>query len=208
MGITVTTNNQIPRLVAALRKLGKTGIEVGIFGDDDAELVKIAGVHEYGMTIKPKNGKFLAIPLPAAKGKRPADFGDELFFMPSKDDNRAYLARKRGKGKREKIEPMFVLMKSVKIPERSFIRSGFDESVDEITKKIEKHLQTVLDFKINPDIFLDMIGTEFAGMIQKKARKLKTPANAPLTVANKRSSNPLMDTGRMVGAIRHKVVDD
>ena len=46
---------------------------------------------------------------------------------------------------------------------------------------------------------------EFAGLIQKKMRDLKNPPNSQMTVEMKGSDNPLIDTGRLVGAIRHEV---
>jgi hypothetical protein len=66
-------------------------------------------------------------------------------------------------------------------------------------------LNDVLDLDINPDIFLEGIGAEFAEMIQHHMRSISTPPNSSITTAVKRSSNPLMDTGRLIGAIRSEV---
>lgn len=202
MGVTVRDTNNIPRLKRILGQLGKQTIKVGIFGDDDAELVKIARAHEFGVTIRPKRKKFLAVPLPPAKRKRPKDF-DDLVFIKSNDENRAYLMRPTGK--RGTMKAYFILLKKVDIPERSFLRTGFDNNVNRIMDKAERLLQDVFDNGINPATFADMLGLEFAGMIQDELRALNSPANAPLTVANKKSDNPLIDTGHLVGSIRHKV---
>jgi hypothetical protein len=91
------------------------------------------------------------------------------------------------------------------IPERSFLRSGFDENVGDINKKIRNLLPDVLEDTVDPDEFMNMIGLEFAGLIQKKLRNLKTPANSSMTTERKGSTNPLIDDGRLVGSIRHKV---
>lgn len=203
MSVTIRSTSNIPRLKGVLTKLGKTEIKVGIFGDVDAELVKIARANEFGVTIRPKNKKFLALPLPPARNKRPKDF-DDLVFIKSKDENRAYLMRPTGK--RGTMKAYFILLKKVTIPERSFLRTGFDNNIEKITQKAIKHLNDVLAFKLNPAIFAEMLGQEFAGMIQLELRAINSPANAPLTVANKKSDNPLIDTGRLVGAIRHEVV--
>ena len=208
MGVTFRRTNHIPRLTQAMNKLGRREIKVGVFGADnyqypnDADLVTIAAVHEYGATIRPKTAQWLTIPLiPAAKNKRAGDFGDELFFYQPKGKDYAFLARKRG----ENVENVFILMKEVNIPERSFLRTGFDSNVDKIIDKIEDLLNDVLDFSINPEIFLDAIGMEFAGLIQRHMRSIDSPPNAEITKRVKRSSNPLMDSGRLIGAIRHDV---
>lgn len=207
MGVTVSGTNNIPKLVETLSKLGRKNIKVGVFGEDnykygdDADLVTIARVHEYGMTITPKKGKYLTIPAhPSAKNKRASDFPN-LYFVPTSNGN-GLLVRDKGK---DAFEVIFVLVTSVTIPERSFLRTGFDANVNKIADKIENMLNDVLDFGVNPDIFLDAIGMEFAGLIQKHMKSVNSPPNSPLTVAAKRSSNPLQDTGRLIGAIRHEV---
>ncbi|WP_205651882.1 hypothetical protein [Bacillus infantis] len=94
---------------------------------------------------------------------------------------------------------------TITIPERSFIRSGFDENIDEIFNKMKQLLPQVLEQEVDTRIFMDMIGLEFAGMIQKKLRDLRDPENSDMTVQRKGSSNPLFDKGRLVGSIRHEV---
>lgn len=93
----------------------------------------------------------------------------------------------------------------IKIPERSWLRSGYDENIDKIADKIERLLPDVLEGQVNPKLFMDAIGMEFAGLIQKKMRDLKNPPNSSMTVERKGSDNPLIDTGRLVGAIRHEI---
>jgi hypothetical protein len=212
MGVMIRSTNNIPRLTRVLRKLGKKTIKVGVFGADnyqygnDADLVTIAYVHEFGTTIRPKTADWLTIPLiPAAKNKRASDFGDELFFYKPEGEDHAFLAREKGAGSNKSIENVFLLVKSVNIPERSFLRTGFDENVDQIAAKIESMLNDVLDFSINPEIFLDAIGMEFAGLIQRHMRRVSDPPNHPITKNVKGSSNPLQDTGRLIGSIRHEV---
>jgi hypothetical protein len=94
---------------------------------------------------------------------------------------------------------------TITIPERSFLRSGYDENVNEIAEKMESLLPDVLEDNIDPSIFTDMIGAEFAEKIQDKLRNLRSPANSGMTTERKKSSNPLVDSGRLVGAIRHEV---
>lgn len=203
MTVTVRNTNNIPKLKAVLQKLGKTHIKVGVFGDHDSEIVTIARANEFGVTIKPKQRKWLALPTKLARGKRPRDFSD-LTFILSSDKRKAYLIRETT-GRRAKTQIFFILVKAVNIPERSFLRTGFDKNVNKITKKMSVMLNDVFKFRVNPHVFADMIGLEFAGLIQKQLRDLSAPDNAPLTIENKRSNNPLIDTGRLVGSIRHEV---
>jgi len=93
----------------------------------------------------------------------------------------------------------------IRIPERSFLRSGYDENIDTISKKIEEMVPDVIAADVDPKVFMDAIGMEFAGLIQKKMRDLKDPPNSQMTIERKGSSNPLIDTGRLVGSIRHEV---
>lgn len=93
----------------------------------------------------------------------------------------------------------------ITIPERSYIRTGYDENVNEITRFIEQMLPDVLELRTNVNLFMDAVGTEFAGMIQKKLRKIQEPDLSDMTKERKKSSNPLIDSGRLVGSIRHEV---
>lgn len=208
MGVTVRSTNNIPRLVQILRKLEHKSIKVGVFGADnytygnDADLVTVARVQEFGATIKPVTAQWLTLPLiHAAKNKRAGDFPDLFFYKPN-GANHAFLARDLGHGQ---VENVFLLVKEVTVPERSFLRTGFDLNVDKICNKIEDLLNDVLDFQINPRLFLEGIGAEFTEMIQHHMRTITTPPNSDITKNVKQSSNPLHDTGRLIGAIRHKV---
>ncbi|WP_446662955.1 hypothetical protein [Geobacillus sp. CCR] len=93
----------------------------------------------------------------------------------------------------------------IKIPERSWLRSGYDENINKIAKKIEEMAPDVIEGNVNPRLFMDAIGMEFAGLIQKKMRDLKNPPNSQMTIERKGSDNPLIDTGRLVNAIRHEI---
>lgn len=207
MGVTVRSTNSIPKLKKVLEKLGKTEIKVGVFGEDSADMVTIARANEFGVTIKPKQKKFLALPTKLARGKRPREFND-LKFIPIQGGAKGLLVRETARGGSRsgvRTQVFFILVKSVTIPERSFLRAGFDKNVNKITEKIEVMLNDVFKFRINPHVFADMIGLEFSGLIQMELRDLTTPEDAPLTVENKRSDNPLINTGRLVGGIRHEV---
>ncbi len=204
-----TTRHKVKskELQRTMRELNGKRIKVGIFGDEGSELMKIARANEFGVTIRPKSGKYLAIGSKEAGDRRPRDFGDKLRFVPAKNGNGLLVLDEPGKGKAKKgarSTVMFFLMKSVTIPERSFIRAGFDENVNDIHRKI-KEMMPLVNQGLAINIFLDAIGLEFAGKIKKKLRDVRTPPNAALTKERKGSSNPLIDTGRLVGAISHRI---
>ncbi len=93
----------------------------------------------------------------------------------------------------------------IRIPERSFIRAGFDAREAEWRSKVDDIIQGCYDGGIPVDTALDMLGLDLAGQIQEFARDLSSPPNSKATVKLKGSSNPLVDTGRLIGAIRHEV---
>lgn len=161
---------ELVRIQAELEKLNKMQIHVGIQGvpgnnasgenteGAPADLLTIAGVHEFGATIRPKNVRNLAIPIDkSAVGKSPKDF-DGLFFIRSEE---GYLfgcisPNRKGTGPKRKTSPsekkpgtkksknsfrkpeqeditfLFLMLQSVNIPERSFIRAGYDASKKEL----------------------------------------------------------------------------
>lgn len=198
MKVTVKGENNIPKLMKNLKKLNGSTIKVGVPDGDKAD---IAAVHEFGATITAKK-KYLAIPLQRKyKGRSPKDFSD-LFFVPSKNGNGGTLCKAKGKGK---VEACFWLTKSVKIPERSFLRACIDEKEKDFYKFAEKQIDNWLESHSDPDPMLNALGLQFRGYVQKYIRDLSSPANAPLTKAVKGSSNPLIDQGDLVGSIEYEV---
>lgn len=187
----------LSQMQVTIHKLQGKKVNIGVFG----EQAWLAGIHEYGCEITPKNTKYLTVPChPKAKGKRASDFPD-LFFMESKKGTK-FLARPKGKNS---IEIMFVLMTSVKIPERAFLRTGHDNSIDDILKKSEQIVNECLDGKISEKLLLKYIGLQMASAIKDSARDLQNPVNHWTTQTTKGSSNLLIDTGDMIGAITYKV---
>ena len=90
-----------------------------------------------------------------------------------------------------------------RIPERPFMRQG--------VKKAYAHMHGILVAEVDPlhmtldDRLADKVGAYIAGQIQKRIVDLRIPANAPLTVKMKGSSNPLVDTGKMRQSVTWKV---
>jgi len=93
------------------------------------------------------------------------------------------------------------------IPERSFIRSAFEGSTSEHAQRIMmgKTIKGVIEDRMTPDQALEMLGLWGVSRIKKGIKAGIDPANADSTVAKKGSSKPLVDTGRLLNAINHKV---
>lgn len=89
----------------------------------------------------------------------------------------------------------------IKIPERSFLRSGHDECVDEILNMTEKVISQVISGEMSSHKLIDWVGEQMATHIKEYAASLSTPPNHPYTVDQKGSSNPLNDTGGMINGI-------
>ena len=95
--------------------------------------------------------------------------------------------------------------KVIKIPERSFIRSGFDKYHQEFANYGDL-LNQVINGNIPAKDFYDIIGQKGADRIRDfLIKEVRSPANSGLTIRNKGSSNPLVDTGRLANAIDYEV---
>lgn len=91
------------------------------------------------------------------------------------------------------------------IPERSFMRSTFDENQSDINADMAKRYDQVKTGKIGVHRALSLIGLKHAQDIQDKIGSNISPANSESTIARKKSTKTLIDTGAMRQSIRHKV---
>ncbi|WP_369957224.1 hypothetical protein [Levilactobacillus brevis] len=194
--------DRIPDVEREMAELSHLQLQVGIFGEDGSFMQMIASANEYGADIEPKNGKWLTIPTEnAPKGAKARDI--EGLFRP-KDKN--ILAVSDGKGG---LIPMFYLVKKVHIPERSFIRSTFDENVDDwVEYLVDQVIELGMgDSGITARKIMESLGNRIQRSIVQKIRSIESPANSPITIARKGSSSPLEDTGHLIDAVRYKVVN-
>jgi len=90
---------------------------------------------------------------------------------------------------------------TIKIPERSFLRSGYDDNRDAVMKKASLMLADVVSGQMSANAVFKGVGLELSSKIKDYARDLDSPANHPFTVERKGSSNPLVSTGDMIGGI-------
>lgn len=93
----------------------------------------------------------------------------------------------------------------ITIPERAFLRNGYDENRDEVLRTAKTALDAVMVGSIEPEKYLEMIGLLLSSAIKDYAVSLNSPPNHPYTVEQKGSSNPLVDTGDMIQSITYEV---
>lgn len=123
-----------------------------------------------------------------------------------------------------------------RIPERSFLRSTFDEHKDELERMAVDLLPQVVLFGLHPDKALGILGLKLSSEVKKKITSGAgiPPPNAPATLMAKAGTGKtgrffkgqatslgqafaqvgalaavrtLVDTGRMLGAITWAIVD-
>jgi len=95
----------------------------------------------------------------------------------------------------------------IQIPQRSYLRSGFDENLDNIQSTAEKLLKAVIDGKLDAYTFYLTLGEQIRDWLQEYLTNLSSPPLTDKTIKRKGSSNPLMDTGRLRDAIVAEVVE-
>lgn len=119
------------------------GIHKSVRVKAGGDFVPYARMQEKGSKpggLKPKKGKYLAIPIGKAKTKRgvgrgtPREFPN-TFVKKSKKGNLIIFQKKSFKKKKPEIEPLFVLKKSVKIPKRPYL-----------SKALRQKRKTILSF--------------------------------------------------------------
>ena len=186
-----------------MKELNNYTIQIGIFADDDSFIQMIAGVHEFGLTIFPKNARYLTVPLAPEFVGKSAGMVPGLFFHTAATGNR-FLVRSDGNSG---LEFAYMLMDSVNVPERSFIRSTFDEKEKEWSELFSKLVtDEILKGGSLISVF-DKIGAKIASDIQDTMRDLKDPPKQRSTkAAAPNKSNPLIQTGRMRQSVTWKVV--
>ncbi|KAK2618190.1 MULTISPECIES: hypothetical protein [Leptospira] len=202
--IEISGDNLFDDLTKSLRALDGISVNVGLLEDSNSEILNIGYANEFGTTIIPKNGKYLTLPLkPELKGKRATDF--DLTFIPGKKGESAILAKVNGKD----IEPYFLLVKEVVIPERSFIRYVIDDqaTVDRILNETIPILEMVLIGKATPHSYALALGEAFVGAIRDRISSNIQPANSPLTVGVKGTGKgTLVDNGSLIQHVRSEVL--
>ena len=204
------------RIKRELEKLHGCKIHVGIMGDAGSDILTIAGVHEYGATIRAHDKK-LTIPLDReAKGKSPSEFND-LDWIPGRNPGVSFLARKkkrRAKNKKsEGLSPssdynpddytwMYMLVDSVTIPERSFIRASYDNGKKDLENCCKEAIDGIISERWTAEQAVNFIGDWALEMTRNYFNIQLAPPKSDITQRTSNSYQPLYDeTGRIFKSI-------
>lgn len=170
----------------------------------------IAGVHEYGATIHAKNVKHLAIPLTAeAKDAgSPRSFSD-LEFIPI-SPGYGYLVREKPEAKGKAYDPdnydwLYMLVESVEIPERSFIRASFDSGGDTLEKLCKEAVDGIIRKGWTAQEAADYVGKWAVEMTREYFNTKLSPAKSATTLRTTTQYQPLFDSGRLYNSITYRV---
>jgi hypothetical protein len=94
------------------------------------------------------------------------------------------------------------------VPERSFLRSTSNEQGEKWNSQLNNIVDKVIENKpVNIDVAVGLVGTEMVKDIVEKINSNIWPPNSDATIAKKKSSRTLIDTGIMRRAIKYKIVD-
>lgn len=91
------------------------------------------------------------------------------------------------------------------IPERSFLRAGYDQNRDAITRKAARLAGDVLGGIMSEDKFFENVGTMFREYIKDYAIELSDPPKQDWPTRDPGKSNPLVMSGDMIGGIEYEV---
>ena len=95
--------------------------------------------------------------------------------------------------------------KNITIPERSYIRSTYNNQYKKVGKRFGQIFKAISNRNYAVVPKLKLIGLEQENETKKTMTDLKDPANATSTITKKGSSNPLIDTGELRSKISSEV---
>lgn len=90
---------------------------------------------------------------------------------------------------------------SIRIPERPFLRAGYDECKEAVMQKASSMLKDVASGKTSVNGLNKAVGLELSSGIKDYAVELSSPGNSSFTISQKGGSNPLVATGDMISGI-------
>ena len=90
------------------------------------------------------------------------------------------------------------------MPQRSFLRSAYDENLPMIDKMIQRVAHGAV-FGLGTNAALNQLGNVVQGMVQRKIVDGPFVPNSPATIKRKKSSKPLIDTGHLRQSIRYVI---
>lgn len=90
------------------------------------------------------------------------------------------------------------------MPQRSFLRSAYDENLPMIDKMIQRVANGAV-FGLGTNAALNQLGNVVQGIVQRKIVDGPFVPNSPATIKRKKSSKPLIDTGHLRQSIRYVI---
>lgn len=90
------------------------------------------------------------------------------------------------------------------MPQRSFLRSAYDENLPMIDKMIQRVANGAV-FGLGTNAALNQLGNVVQGMVQRKIVDGPFVPNSSATIKRKKSSKPLIDTGHLRQSIRYVI---
>lgn len=90
------------------------------------------------------------------------------------------------------------------MPQRSFLRSAYDENLPMIDKMIQRVANGAV-FGLGTNAALNQLGNVVQGMVQRKIVNGPFVPNSAATIKRKKSSKPLIDTGHLRQSIRYVI---
>lgn len=93
------------------------------------------------------------------------------------------------------------------IPERPFLRNAMRDNRSNYRDGMKTSAKKLLLGQTSLQTVLSNLGIMAQGDVQESITSLSSPPNSPVTIALKGSSNPLIDSGEMRGAVTYKIGD-
>ena len=94
------------------------------------------------------------------------------------------------------------------IPARPFLSTAIEEGAPKFVRVVELGLPKVLAGDQPMSWLMHRVGNIAKSEVQQKITDIRTPPNAKSTIAKKKSSNPLIDTGALRNSIDYLIIDD
>lgn len=230
-----TVRPELDRIKRELEALKKLSVHIGILGDAESDLLMIARVHEYGATIQAKTVKNLAIPLTqeAKNAGSPRKFHD-LRYIPGEQPGVGFLVRDPEHAQKpaephDPIEPkqrkarpqrtsrtedprpngdfewLYMLVKSVNIPERSFIRASYDAGKKTLEGICKDAVDGIIRQQWTAEKAMDFVGAWALEMTRGYFNTKLTLEKSATTQLTSTQHQPLFDTGRLFRSITYRV---
>ena len=141
--LNIRDSSIIDDLIYELNWVEQHELIVGFVDCETKYQLMVAVAHEFGMVIKSENAKGLAIPLPGTPADAKPDDFVKLVLIDGSGDVPALLAENIA----GELVYRFILVESIDISEKSFIRSTFDLEENKLIKMFEEGIEKVCQGK-------------------------------------------------------------